>query len=250
MEKLNPVYISKTICPVCQKNIEVSKVRSKFVRLLEQDEDFCPYYENVNPILYEAWICKYCGYAAHSSSFPDANQNDRRIVLEKIKGKWTSRDFTGERDVEKALEAFKIVLYNLQIRSAPPSEFGKICLRIAWMYRYKGEWVNEYKFLKYSFEYYKKAYTHEHLPRGKLDAYNCMYIIGELGRRLELYDEAMRWFGKLISAAANPKERSKIQPVLIEHTQDQVYKLRQEMKKIKDSEEQGEENDENREAIE
>ncbi|MDI9483061.1 MAG: DUF2225 domain-containing protein [Bacillota bacterium] len=231
MAKLNPIYNSSLTCPVCDRKIEVTKVRSRFVKLSGQDEDFCPYYETYNPILYEPWVCKYCGYAAHSTVFTEVNFNDRKQVLENIKPKWTSRDFTGERDIDKALETFKIVLYNLQVRGAPLSEFGKICLRIAWMYRYKGEWVDEYKYLKYSYEYYKNSYSQEYLSNKKLDEYTLMYILGELARRLELFDEAMQWFGKLISASANPKEKSKIQPRLIEMTKDQIHITREKMKK-------------------
>jgi uncharacterized protein (DUF2225 family) len=235
MAELNPIYNSTLTCPVCDENIKVTKVRSRFVKLSRQDEDFCPYYETLNPVFYEAWICNHCGYAAHSSIFTEATFNDRKQVLDKIKPKWTSRDFTGERDVEKALEAFKIVLYNLQVRGAPLSETGKICLRIAWMYRYKGEWVNEFKYLKHSFNYYKKSYSQEYLSNGRLDEYTLMYILGELARRLELYDEAMQWFGKLVSASANPKEKSKIQPRLIEMTKDQIH-ITREKKKMNEEE--------------
>ena len=230
MADLNPIYNSTLTCPVCEKKIEVSKVRSRFVKLISQDEDFCPYYETYNPVLYEAWVCKYCGYAAHSTVFDEAGKNDSRQVLEKIKPKWTSRDFTGERDINKALEAFKIVLYNLQVRRAPFSEFGKICLRIAWLYRYNGEWVNEYKYMKHSYDYYKKAYSREYLSKGKLDEYTLTYILGELARRLELYNEALQWFGKLITASANPEEKLKIQPRLIELTKDQIHITREKMK--------------------
>ena len=97
--------------------------------------------------------------------------------------------------------------------------------------RYKGEWVDEYKYLKYSYEYYKNSYSQEYLSNKKLDEYTLMYILGELARRLELFDEAMQWFGKLISASANPKEKSKIQPRLIEMTKDQIHITREKMKK-------------------
>ena len=51
-----------------------------------------------------------------------------------------------------------------------------------------------------------KAYSREYLSKGKLDEYTLTYILGELARRLELYNEALQWFGKLITASANPEE--------------------------------------------
>lgn len=235
MQELKPVYNSTITCPVCSKQILVTKVRSKFVKLIKQDEDFCPHYETINPILYEAWICGNCGYGAHSTVFDNATANDQRVILGTLNGKWTKRDFSGERDIEKALEAFKIVLYNLQIRSGSFSEFAKICLRIAWLYRYKGEWVNEYKFLKFSFDYYKKAYTGERLTNGKIDEYTCMYIIGELARRLGNNEEALQWFGRLISESIRPDVKGKVPPLILENAHNLVYDIKEALKNEKKS---------------
>lgn len=235
MAELKPIYNSEITCPVCEKKTKITKVRSKFVKLLKQDDDFCPYYETTNPILYEAWVCSNCGYAAHSTVFDEVTKNGRIDVLEKISKNWTSRDFTGERDFEHALEAFKIVLYNLQVREAPYYEFAKVCLRIAWIYRYSGKLTEEHRFLKYSFDYYKKVYSKEDLKNSLLDEYTCMYIIGVLGKRLNLTNEAMVWFSKLISFASNPKEKSKIQPVLLEKAREQAYNLRLTIKNEKNS---------------
>lgn len=235
MPELKPIYNSTITCPVCEKQIQVTKVRSKFVKLIKQDEDFCPYYELTNPIFYEAWICGNCGYAAHSTIFDDAVNNDREVIIEKLKGKWRKRDFTGERDVNKALEAFKIVLYNLQIRSGSFSESAKICLRIAWLYRYKGEWVNEYKFIRYSYDYYKKSYSAEHLTNGKLDEYTCMYIIGELARRLGDNEEALLWLGKLVTASIRPEGKGKVTPILLENTHNLIYDIKEAIRNEKKS---------------
>jgi uncharacterized protein (DUF2225 family) len=230
MTELNPLYTSTTSCPICEKQIEVTKVRSKYVRLVSQDEDYCPHYEGLNPIFYEAWICSCCGYAAHSTVFSEATFHDCKCVREKITPKWTSRSFNGERDIRQALEAFKIVLYNLQVRGAAPSEFAKVCLRIAWLYRYNGEWVNECKFLKFAYDYYRNAYTGEHLGQNKPDEYTLMFIIGELARRLDLKEEAISWFGRVISASARHDEKKKIQPRLLEETRDLIALTRDAMK--------------------
>ena len=235
MPELKPIFNSTINCPVCDKQIQVTKVRSKFVKLIKQDEDFCPYYEQTNPVFYEAWICGNCGYAAHSTVFGDATLKDQKAINENLIGKWKKRLFSGERDINSALEAFKVVLYNLQIRGGYFSEFAKICLRIAWLYRYKGEWVNEHKFLKYSYEYYKKSYTGEHLTNGKLDEYTCMYIIGELARRLGDYEEALIWLGKLVTSSIRSDSKGKAQPLLLENAHNLIYDIKEAMKKDKTS---------------
>lgn len=230
MAELTPLYNSQIICPVCEKSIQVSKVRSRFVRLIKQDDDFCPYYESVNPVLYEAWVCSNCGYAAHSTVFDKVTSNARNSVLQNITKRWTSRDFTGERDYEKALEAYKLVLYNLQVREAPYSEFAKICLRIAWIYRYMGNKAEEEKFLKYSYDNYKKAYTREALKDDSLDEFTIMYIIGVIAKRLNLINEAKHWFSRLISFSSSPEEKEKIKPHILEKAREQIQQFRDEIR--------------------
>ncbi|AGC68328.1 hypothetical protein Cst_c13370 [Thermoclostridium stercorarium subsp. stercorarium DSM 8532] len=226
MTEIKPFYDSEITCPVCDKTIKVTKVRSKFVRLLKHDEDFCPHYETINPVLYEAWVCSFCGYAAHNSVYEHITTAGRKAVLEKITPNWTSREFTGERNYEKALEAFKLVLYNLQVREAPYSEFAKICLRIAWIYRYMGNQGEEERFLKYAYDYYKKVYTRENLKDSSMDEYTCMYMIGVLAKKLNLISEAKLWFSRLISFSIDPREKDKIKPFILENAREQIQLLK------------------------
>ncbi|HZK28526.1 MAG TPA: DUF2225 domain-containing protein [Thermoclostridium sp.] len=235
MTKLKPTYNSEIICPVCESNIKVTKVRSKSVKLLKQDDDFCPHYETVNPIYYEAWVCNHCGYAAHNTVFEEITRQERKNVLEKISKKWTSRDFAGKRNWVQALEAFKLVLYNLQVREASYSQFAKICLRIAWLYRYDGDVEEERVYLELAFDYYKQVYNKENLNGNLLDEYTCIYIIGILANKLGSTSEATVWLSKLISAGSNPKERGKIPAGLLDNAREQIYTIRTEMKNKKDA---------------
>lgn len=235
MQEISPLYNSNITCPVCSRQIEVTKVRSKYIRLVSQDEDYCPHYEGTNPLLYEAWVCSHCGYAAHSTVFSEASVHDARMVHEKITPKWTSRSFSGERNLHQALDAYKIVLYNLQVREAQFSEFAKICLRIAWLYRYSGEWTDEHRYLTFAYNFYRQAYSGEHLGGHKPDEYTLMYIIGELARRLGFNEDALSWFGRVISASAKPGEKEKIQPRLLDETRELIFNIRKAIGK-KDSE--------------
>jgi len=65
--------------------------------------------------------------------FADRGKNSK----ENISKYWKPRSFCGERDVDKAIEAFKLALYNLCKISPKPIEYAKVCLRIAWLYRMK-----------------------------------------------------------------------------------------------------------------
>ncbi len=229
MAEIKPYYNTHIDCPVCNSDIEYTKVRSKTIKLLKQDSDFCPYYEGENPIYYEAVICPECGYGAHITNFKNINKYERARVQEKITKKWTKRSFTGQRNIDKALEAFKLVLLNLTDMEAPKSELAKICMRIAWLYRYDNDSKNEERFLEHALNNYIEAYGQEDLTsEGKLDQYTCLFIIGELCKRLDRYEDSVKWFSRLIMFNADPQHKGKIPQRLIETARD----LYQEVKDI------------------
>lgn len=227
MEETSALYTSHTKCPVCAAKVDFTKVRTKSVKMLKQDSDFCPYYEGENPILYEAVICPECGYGCHVTTFENININEKAKVSKKITTKWHKRSFSGKRTLDQALEAYKIVLLNLYEREAAKSEIAKICMRIAWIYRYQNNDELEKKFLDHTLNNYKIAYHEEDLAQGNLDEYTCMFIIGELSKRLERYDESTQWFSRIIMCYSDPQQKDKISHKLIETTRDIVHEVKE-----------------------
>ncbi|NMA66315.1 MAG: DUF2225 domain-containing protein [Clostridiaceae bacterium] len=226
MEEVSSLYNSKTKCPVCESSIEFTKVKSRSIRLIKQDTDFCPWYEGENPVYYEAVICPECGYGAHVTTFEKINRFEKTKIKEKITPRWKKRSFIGPRTIEKALEAFKIALMNLIASEANKSEVAKICLRIAWLHRYEGDEVQEKKFLEHALRNYKMAYQGEDLSEGKFDEYVCMFIIGELSKRLGKLDESSQWLSRLITSYSDPNKKNLISNKLIETTRDLIQEIK------------------------
>jgi len=229
MKRLNrpePIYQSVVKCPACEQDFEITKVRSRAIRLIKHDTDFCPYYEGENPLFYEAVVCPHCGYASHITSMGELNSIEKRKTREFISKRWTPRSFSGRRTWDKALEAFKIVLLNLNVREAPQSEIAKICIRIAWLYRYAGDSELETCYLNHALNSYRRAYEQEDLSAARLDQYTTLFIIGELCIRTGRKEEAMHWFSRLIKEYSDPRNRGKIPVRLIETTQDRVQEMR------------------------
>lgn len=200
------IYHSTQVCPVCNKTIEVTKVRSKAVKVVSRDSDFCTRYEDINPIFYEAWVCEYCGYASLAEQFDKLSYKHAKIIKEKISSKWNQRSFKGERNINEALEAFKLALLNAQLIGAKSSELAKICIRIAWLYRLKGD-TKEKEFLNFALKCYSTAYENENLTADKLDDTTCAYMIAELNRRMGSFEESIKWFSKLISSPEARKNK-------------------------------------------
>ncbi|NLL06283.1 MAG: DUF2225 domain-containing protein [Clostridiaceae bacterium] len=221
------LYSKEIKCPACEKKIEVTKVKSKACVVSSRDTDFCTYYESINPILYDVWVCEHCGYAAQEERFEELTYIEAKKIKNNITPLWKSRKFIGERDIESALETFKLALYNLQIIGAKSSDLAKVCIRIAWLYRLKKD-EREYDFLKFALGFYTEAFDKETFPIKKFDEYTCMYLIGELSRRVGLFDESILWFNKLISS---PMARTK--KTLIESAREQYYLAKEQREKNK-----------------
>lgn len=223
----NALYNKAIKCPVCSKEFNITKVKSKTSKLLNRDSDFCVYYEGINPIIYDVWVCENCGYSAMADRFEEISSKDATIIREKIAPRWNKRSYSGERTNDLAIDTFKLALLNAQIRNAKPIDFAKICLRIAWLYRFNKD-EKEKDFLNYALKYYDEAFQKERFPVDKLDESTCMYMIAELHRRVGNIDEAVKWFSRLISS---PGARSN--PKIVETAREQYQIAKDQLGKIK-----------------
>ncbi len=220
---MNSALYNKEIqCPVCSRKFEITKVKSKVCKVASRDSDFCVHYEGLNPIFYDVLVCENCGYASFADKFEDISKKDATNTLKNIGTKWNSRSFSGERSIEMTIEAFKLLLINLQVRNAKTSELAKTCIRIAWMYRYAEDNEKEKEFLKFALKFYDETYQKERFPVEKLDEATCMYMIAELHRRTENIEESVKWFSRLISSPEGRKN-----PKLIEAAREQFQLVKE-----------------------
>lgn len=218
------LYEKSIVCPVCSKPSAMTKVKSRGCKVLERESDFFVKYEDLNPLMYEVWVCENCGYAALQDKFENISKIDSKAIAENISKKWKKRSYNGERSIDTAIETFKLALLNLQVRKAKSSEIAKVCLRLAWLYRLKKD-ENEKNFLKFALKGYNEAFEHENFPIDKFDEFTCMYMIGELNRRLGNIDEATKWFSRIISSPEARKNN-----LLMNMTRDQFQLTKDQLK--------------------
>ncbi len=224
---MNEFLYSKEIeCPVCSHKFKVTKVKARGCKVEKRDSDFCVHYRTINPLFYDAWICEHCGYAAQADKFFDITYNECNTLRKKLMPKWTRRSFEDERSVDDALEAFKLILISHQIREIKASELAKVCMRIAWLYRYRGDDEKELEFVKHALKYYIETYENESFPADKLDGDTCIYMIGELNFRAGNYEDAVKWFSRLIGSQEARKNNA-----LMEATRVQFQLVKEKLKK-------------------
>lgn len=238
------LYIVAATCPICEKSFNVIKVRTTAIKVERVDEDFCIHYEGINPSLYEPWICEHCGYAGFGSSYTELSQLEiielqklclMKFIPDTVINPFELTDFhkqvykyfdslrsDGERDNKTALEAYNILLLNLNARKVSSSVKAKAMMRMGWICR-SMEDPAEMEYLKEAADLFAKTYQEEALPIGKFDSATCAYLTGELYRRTGNVKEAMDWLGRVLRLPPSP-ETSKI-----------VDKAREQIQAIKSS---------------
>lgn len=193
---IDPLYTVKCTCLMCGNEYHTSKVRPSFKKPYKRDTDFCLHYQETNPEFYVVRVCKYCGFSATENFTMKISDSQKNRFLDRIGKHWEGADYGGVRSWKDALETYKLALLCAQIKEESSRVVAGILHHIAWMYRYKGMKEMEERFLQYALDAYTSLFegAEDNLNDAKL-----MYLIGEINRRLRNYNEAVRWFSRVVN---------------------------------------------------
>lgn len=218
---MEPLYESKVVCICCETTFITSKVRPSFKRASRMDSDFCGYYENgVNPDYYVVRVCPSCGYSSTENGFSQLNDKQRRGYYERIGANWKGLVYSGERTAEQAMETYKLALLSAQSTGAPDRVIAGLLHHIAWLYRYEGNEKQERKFLAFALDAYVRVYELEGIS---LNNARLMFLIGELNRRVGEWNEAVKWFSRVVS------DKSIMDAAMIRACREQWQLIREDM---------------------
>lgn len=197
---INSLLYDKTIkCPVCNNSFNMKVEKTYAPRITSKDSDFLIRYENVNPLLYEVWVCPFCGYAALKGKFEKLKTFQKDLIILKICNQWKGKKYPPIISEALAIERYKVALLNAIVAEARNSTKAYLCLKIAWIYRLLEKEEEEQEFLSKALEGFLLAYEDEPTPFYGLDTYALMYLIGELYRRTKDYDNALIWYSRVIT---------------------------------------------------
>jgi len=146
-------------------------------------------------------VCPVCRYAAPASSFSNPLPAKTVSQLSAAFSKLPSfeGDFGQERNLEQALQSFQLAVRTAQLKREAAGQLASLILACAWIAREMENQELENKYLQEALNFFIKSYQEDSSGVGKLDDMKAAYLIGELHLRLGMYNEAVKWFGTVIS---------------------------------------------------
>lgn len=193
---INLLYDSSIECIACSREFTIKKVRKTRLRLKNRDTDTCPHYEgDINPLFYDFFVCPICGTVftrKHEAKYEKQKEKLKIFYRQMV----NTNHLKGQRSVEDAIRLAKLSLMTSQILDSSVAIFASLCMKIAWFNRYNENKEEEIKFIEHSSRHYEKLYysSDDTFPEE-----NVLYMLGELNYKVNGYEKARGWFGKLIS---------------------------------------------------
>ena len=231
-------------CPVCQKSFKTKQVRVGKPRFIGTDSDLRPRFENVDTVKYDAVTCLHCGYSALMRNFNSITTRQIKEVKDNICKTFKGMENeAGSYSYEFAIQRYKLALYTGVVSHAKLSDRAFICLKLAWLYRGQIETlskdtpnydkvardfaINELIFTKKAYEGFMMAITKEMPPFCGMDDITVNYMLSDLGRRCQDYENAERFGYSVISsktATAKLKEKARVEIDLIKKCKESFNK--------------------------
>lgn len=232
MTELHPLYDKKFECLMCKKAFTSKKVRSRFVKVLSYDTDFCPTYasEDANPLLYYVKVCPHCGFSFSEDFQPYFAPGTKELIQEKVCNQWVPQDFSGERTVSTALQTYKLAAYCGTLKREKHINISGLYMRLAWFYRGLQNKEQERRFTNLALQEYMDSYIEDDYRGTQVTEVRMLYLIGELSRKTDNIEQATKYFSKVIE-----KQKSTTEATTVELAKERWYEIREMQKQEKAS---------------
>ncbi|EGW41700.1 DUF2225 domain-containing protein [Desulfosporosinus sp. OT] len=211
MQSLEPFYEKKMTCVFCGKQFNTLRVRSRFAIPYQIDSDFCPHYRtgNYNPHFYFVSVCPECGFAFSEEFSDQFPLGSKELIRVQITKHWIKRDFGLVRDIQQALESYKLAILAGSLKKEKHAVLAGLCLRLAWLYRNENNSEQEKRFLSLALNAYEESFVVSDFTSTSMSEIKVLFMIGELSRRLGHYKKAVAYFSKIIQHK-NAKDEQKM----------------------------------------
>ncbi|WP_158095110.1 DUF2225 domain-containing protein [Gottfriedia luciferensis] len=197
---ISPTFNRTFKCPCCSNSFTTVNVRISYPKTAEISSDYCVTYKDEanSPYLYYVNVCDSCGYAYTKNSVPLTSLTKETIIKE-ISVKWKPRSYGNIRSIEEAIICYKLAIYCSTLKKEKYYLLAGLLLRVGWLYRKMNDLKEEERFLLQALEYYKKSYDIADYAGTDMSEIRILYLIGELSRRCNFYEQAVTYFSKIVS---------------------------------------------------
>lgn len=190
---MEDLFWKKMKCHVCSNDFESPRVRRSRYSVASVDTDFCTYYKGLNPLYYSVAVCPACGYA-----FTENFKKPGKKEVEEMRAALSPplEDLNTERTFEMAVESFERAIASACLQKERNALLAGLHLHLAWVFRHAGKEAEEKEQLERALDSYAQAFEKDAEISNEA---RLLYLLGELNRRLDRPDEAVRWFSKVIN---------------------------------------------------
>lgn len=223
MAELLPLYDKKYECLMCKQPFTSKKVRSRFVKVTHYDTDFCPTYssEEANPLFYYVKVCPHCGFSFSEDFQPYFAPGTKEVIMQKVCEQWVSQDFGGERNVNSAIQTYKLAAFCGTLKKEKHIIISGLYMRLAWLYRSLENKEQERRFTNLALKEYMDSYMADDYKGTQVTEVRMLYLIGELSRRIGNIEQAVKYFSKVIE-----NQKSTTEATTVEMAKERWYEIR------------------------
>lgn len=235
------IFDKKIKCPVCDEEFKTKMVKTGRAKLIGQDTDLRPKYQEVDSLKYDAVLCPHCGYAALNRFFNYMTSSQAKWIREQISSSFHGVEQT-DRSVytyDEAIMRHKLALLSTVVKKGKASERAYVCLKLAWLSRGKAETLpentpeilhikevlhkEEMEDLKNAYEGFVTAFSKEDFPICGMDELTISYLLSDLARQLGKYEEAKKYISRVLtSRESNERIKSKARILKDKITEDEI----------------------------
>ena len=210
------LFDKKVCCPLCNTTFTARQVRYSKLKSAKQDPDLRMHFVQMDPILYNVFICPQCGYANLSQDFEKMAPVKGPLSFSTEEERDNSSQLIGP---ELAIKNYKLVLRCLKELKSTPDKLARIYLYLAWLYEDTGSETLAKEMRNDALTYYKQAYSSSSDPNSS-QIHQIAYLIAELSSQLGNKKDAYDFFQRLI------REKDAA-PWLVKQARERLYVLRE-----------------------
>lgn len=197
---MSDVEISKksVTCPLCKTEFISTRVATPRLKLIKTDTDLRPYYKGIDTIPYEITTCEHCGYSTFYNEFIlNLKADDAENISNILSKNFQPKKFPEKLSNENGIEKYKLSILVAKAHSeTQKSKLSNLYMKLAWLFRNENNQEGEkYELacLKNSYQLGIEAFKEENFPVMGISKSTFSYLLGDIARRLKMYDEAKKW---------------------------------------------------------